>query len=228
MSSQGQPLYPKPTPEQRRRQVQRVKAQVELVAARRRAHEAVERHRGDVREYLGLSRELAEYRWNLDAEPVWIVDLIPAVRTVIESECGAADDGTETGGYLIGYPTCTRNYSVVLGATGPGPNAERFPDAVILDRRHAEQEASRQRLEIVGAWHTHAQSAFRTFGYGGRISANDAREAARHLDELEGLAYCELIVCPGEARWNTPTIAPYVLIAQPGTEPPVVERARLK
>lgn len=165
----------RPSDAQRARRFADEKGRLALVSARTRAAVAVEQHRGDVREYLGLARELAEYRWRLDAEPAWIVDLIPSARRVIEGECRAAEDGTETGGFLVGYPTSTRTFSVVLGATGPGPNAERFADAVILDRQHAEREPRRQRLDVVGAWHTHAQSAFRTFRYGGRISPNDAR-----------------------------------------------------
>jgi hypothetical protein len=228
VSSIGRPLHHRPTAEERRREVLRAKTEVRLAAAREAATAAVEEHRGDLREALGLPREYREFTMQLATDPTWDIDIIDPARRTIEAEAWASDDHTETGGWLIGYPIATRGYVVVLHATGPGPGAQRMDGAVILDRHHGDRFANARGLEIIGAWHVHPVTAHWPFDDPARISNNDARCAARHLDDLDALAFIELIVNPGTHGLLDQTLSPYVLIAQPDTDPPTVERARLR
>jgi hypothetical protein len=176
---------------------------------------------------LGVEPERA-FVLQLDAEPTWTLDVLPSALAAIEAEAWASDDGTETGGWLIGQPTWTRQQTV-LYATGPGPDAERFDGAIILDRAYGERVARDSKAEILGAWHTHPTPACRVHTDGGIISESDASIGSRDLDERGDWTHFEVIVTPAYGvGWSEQTLHPYVIEAQHGSEAPVIQRARFK
>lgn len=62
----------------------------------------------------------------------------------------------ETGGILIGYETSSG--VVIVNATGPGPKARRYREAVELDLTFIRQQsvaANARGLQYQGSWHSH-------------------------------------------------------------------------
>ncbi|WP_199191771.1 Mov34/MPN/PAD-1 family protein [Amycolatopsis sp. CA-126428] len=80
-----------------------------------------------------------------------------AARTIVR-EVGAASDGRETGGILLG-DISTDGVADVRHAGDPGPAAVRTPASFLRDRAHAQQLADTA-FEAdgsiwIGEWHTH-------------------------------------------------------------------------
>jgi hypothetical protein len=169
-----------------------------LDAARSRARAATEAARAEVEASYGLGP-------HIDAtiaadEPRWTVDVLLSARRVIAAEARAADgagDGCETGGLLFGRHFVSDRYATVFDACGPGSNAVRELDRVVLDVEYGERTAAERGLEVIGGWHTHpGNDPVRHC----EISAQDLSACARHFDALRcrgfGAQYVEIIVAP--------------------------------
>jgi hypothetical protein len=141
----GQPLYPKSA---RAEVVAEHANAVALDRARARAKAAVSEHRGEYDAVMGLAPYVyAEMR---TGQSKLQVEIIKPARDVIEAEAWASDDGTETGGFLLGVEHAWG--LLVLDATGPGPNAARDAGRVLLDAAHAERAAREHEFDVGGRW----------------------------------------------------------------------------
>jgi integrative and conjugative element protein (TIGR02256 family) len=156
------------------------------------------------------------------SELIYRVELREGARRAIERLAKESQDGSETGGILLGHGPEADGHIQVETAGDPGPHADRRPDYFLRDLQHAQQLAERawekQKAIWIGEWHTHPMG-------GEAPSPVDLATYARllSLSTLEFDVFVSVIVVPHARKsWEKPQLHPWVLsISQiPASERP--------
>jgi integrative and conjugative element protein (TIGR02256 family) len=142
---------------------------------------------------------------------IWRLDLNDAARESIVDLAGAAADGKETGGILLGHGPEPDGTVHVEQAGDPGPNAIRRPDLFLRDleyaRALADEAWDRSEAVWVGEWHTHLRAS-------GHPSKADLATYYCLLSatDLEFEVFVSIIAVPGpEGDWDEPELWPWLL-----------------
>jgi integrative and conjugative element protein (TIGR02256 family) len=121
------------------------------------------------------------------------------VITAIRKEARRSEDGSETGGILLGFEDSHAGCYWVTEAGQPGPQAERSPIYFCRDLDHAESLAERafsiDGSQWIGDWHTHPDGP-------SCLSHIDLQSYRKVLANSDLKAFLAILVLPGPAGWN--------------------------
>lgn len=134
--------------------------------------------------------------------------LSPSVVKIIAAEARASEDGTETGGILLG--TTEPDVVIVRHAGQPGPRAVRQPTFFLRDLGHAQRFAD-EAFELdqsiwIGEWHTHLDAP----------AIPSKRDIATYQalladTDLAFDYFVSLVVIDTSAVWLTPGVAGWII-----------------
>lgn len=123
------------------------------------------------------------------------------VMTEIREEARRSEDGSETGGILLGFEDSHDSCFWVTEAGKPGPQAERSPTHFCRDLDHAESLAERafsvDGSQWIGDWHTHPEGPT-------CLSYIDLRSYREVLASSDLKVFLAILVLPGSAGWSNP------------------------
>jgi len=130
--------------------------------------------------------------------------------SAIHKEAGRSQDGSETGGILLGFEETRSGSFWVTQAGGPGPKAERSPTFFCRDLDHAERLAERafsiDGSQWIGDWHTHPCGP-------SALSQVDLRSYRKVLANSCLEVFLAILLLPGSAGWLDPRAGAFLVSA---------------
>jgi hypothetical protein len=148
----------------------------------------------------------------------YTVRVSPGVMSGIERELAEREAGekwrdeaiTETGGWLYSQSGTDEREAWIDHATGPGADATHLPGSLRLSPPETFEnewpDAMRERLELVGQWHTHPGT------YSGQPSTRDLEAWSAGAFRRSHPLYVALIATPGDTfGFQCPTLHGWVV-----------------